>query len=86
MHLQQSGGLSAGRCPSGQAAQRTVEQSTAALSVVPPPAVSPVVVPCPVLEAQAQSASTPAINASFRRLFMKLSFLAVQPDPGAWTI
>jgi hypothetical protein len=81
MHLQQSGGLSAGRCPSGQAAQRTVEQSTFALS---PPAIVSSPVPA-VLEAQAQSASIPAMNASFRTLFMELSFLAVQPDPGAWT-
>jgi hypothetical protein len=55
-HLQQFGGFRADVCPSGQAAQRTVEQSTLAASVaVPiepddvPPVLDVVVVAVPVV-------------------------------------
>jgi hypothetical protein len=48
-HLQQFGGLRAGVCPSGQAAQRTVEQSTLAASVAVPIEPEPDDVP-PVLD------------------------------------
>jgi len=69
MQRQQSGGLRAGCWPAGQAAQRTVEQSTFLSSVWAPL----------WLEAQADNARTPANNANFLRFFMDPSFLAIEP-------